>query len=136
MQFFASGIEGADHRVDLLDPLACLLGGLAILGVLKATSEVALCSRRFRHVVQGTRNVHVTHVSTLTCPGSPSARQRGSRPSWLITATEAGVEAGVSFEDVAAGIGRRRSTVAREVRAGGGREGYRAVEVERAARQG
>jgi hypothetical protein len=63
MQFFATGIEGANHRVDLLDSLACLLVGLAVLRILEATSEVALCSCPCRcHVVQGTRNVHVTHA--------------------------------------------------------------------------
>lgn len=71
MQLLASGIEGADHRVDLLDPLACLLVSLAILGILQATSEVALCSRRCRHVVQGSRNVHVTHI-TVALPGPPA----------------------------------------------------------------
>src|SRR5690606_6737686 len=68
VQLLASGIEGADHRVDLLDPLACLLVGLAVLGILQATSEVALCSRLCRHVVQGSRNVHVTHI-TAASPG-------------------------------------------------------------------
>jgi hypothetical protein len=64
MQFLASSIEGADHQVDLFDPLACLLVGLAVLGVLKATSEVALCSGPCRwHAGQGTRNVHVTHIA-------------------------------------------------------------------------
>lgn len=47
---------------------------------------------------------------------------------------EAGVEAGESFEEIAAAVGRHRSTVAREVAAGGGRDGYRAVGAERAAR--
>lgn len=46
---------------------------------------------------------------------------------------EAGVAASVSFEEIAAGIGRHRSTVAREVAAGGGRDAYRATEAERAA---
>jgi len=48
MQFLATGIKGADHRIDLLDSLACLLVRLAVLRILEATSEVALRSGLWR----------------------------------------------------------------------------------------
>ena len=44
-----------------------------------------------------------------------------------------GLAAGVSFREIAAGLGRSASTVCGEVNANGGRRGYRAVEADRAA---
>jgi hypothetical protein len=38
MQFFAPCIQDPDHRIDLLDALACLLIRLAVLRILEATS--------------------------------------------------------------------------------------------------
>ena len=44
MQFLATGIKGADHRIDLPDSLPGLLVRPAVLRILEATSEVALCA--------------------------------------------------------------------------------------------
>lgn len=46
---------------------------------------------------------------------------------------EAGIRADESFEAIAAALGRHRSTVAREVGAGGGRDAYRAVQAQAGA---
>jgi len=63
MQFLATGIKDADHRIDLLDSLSSLLVRLAVLRILEATSEVALCAGLCRcHATEGSRNVYVTHV--------------------------------------------------------------------------
>jgi hypothetical protein len=38
VEFFAAGIQGSNHRVDLVDPPAGVLVGLAVLGVLETPS--------------------------------------------------------------------------------------------------
>jgi len=64
MQFLATGIKDADHRIDLLDSLSGLLIRVAVLRILEATSEVALRACLCRcHATEGSRNVYVTHVN-------------------------------------------------------------------------
>lgn len=71
MQFLATGIKGADHRIDLPDSLPGLLVRPAVLRILEATSEVALCAGLCRcHVTKGSRNVYVTHVNQLWMSGT------------------------------------------------------------------
>ncbi len=62
MEFLATCIQDANHRIDLLDSLACLLKRLAVLRILEATIEVSLRAGLCRcHAPERSRNVYVTH---------------------------------------------------------------------------
>jgi IS30 family transposase len=74
----------------------------------------------------------IAQVAALRRRGRRSPRRLGFAERERISR---GIAAGESDSEIARAVGRHRSTVGREIRAGGGRRGYRALSAERKARQ-
>jgi IS30 family transposase len=81
--------------------------------------HTSACRLRDEAALMGRRVLHSPHRLSFV------ERERISR----------GVAAGESGREIARGLGRAPSTVCREIRAGGGRSGYRAVGAERRAQR-